>query len=159
MAWQRPGLAGHVPGQSTVFVLLILHEREANGLTYSRCPANTDDLAMPLFGITRLSADFAAFFPSRYGVSSDTGRVLFLAGLLHPAQAHRGGAGDTSSGPPNLFRERGPTRSFSFTFLGCIFMLFLFFRFPVHCLDSMSEHLGRMISNAFGKCREILRRL
>ena len=92
---------------STVFVPLMsrdrAHEREANGLTYSRCPANTDDLAMPLFVITRLSADFTAFFPSRYGVSLDTGRVLFLAGLLYPAQAYRGGAGDTSSVPHEAF--------------------------------------------------------
>ena len=30
--------------------------------------------------------------------------------------------------------------------MGCIFMLFPFFG---HCLDSMSERLGRIISNAF----------
>ena len=41
-----------------------------------------------------------------------------------------GGAGDTSLGPPNLFQEKGPHEAFKliliFTFLGCLFMLFLF---------------------------------
>ena len=43
-------------------------------------------------------------------------------------QAHRGGgAGDTSPGPPNLFREKGPHEAFKsfFAFLGCIITLFL----------------------------------
>ena len=49
------GLGRHVPSQSTMFVPLILCdltrsacERKANRLTYSRCPANTTDLATPL---------------------------------------------------------------------------------------------------------------
>ena len=45
----------HVPGQSTMFIPLMSHnfarsarKREANGLAYSRCPANTNNLVMPL---------------------------------------------------------------------------------------------------------------
>ena len=41
-----------------------------------------------------------------------------------------GGAGVTSPGPPNLFRAKGSHEAFKlifiFTFLGCIFTLFLF---------------------------------
>ena len=36
-----------------------------------------------------------------------------------------------------------------FTFLSCIFKLLLFFHFSLHCLDSMIERLGRIISNTF----------
>ena len=48
------GLAGHVPGQSTMFIPLSrelvrsAREHKANGLAYSRGPANTNDLATPL---------------------------------------------------------------------------------------------------------------
>ena len=44
--------AGHVPCQNTVFIPLmscsLMRERKANVLVYSRCPANTNDLATPL---------------------------------------------------------------------------------------------------------------
>ena len=50
--WPGTCLAGHVPGQSTMFVPLMSCKAhastEANGLGYSRCPANTNDLATPL---------------------------------------------------------------------------------------------------------------
>ena len=61
-----------------------------------------------------------------------------------------GGAGGTSPGPPNVL---GPPCDFYFifTFLSCFF----FFCFPLHCLDSMSERLGRIISNAFTVSVEI----
>ena len=36
-----------------------------------------------------------------------------------------------------------------FTFMGYIFTLFLYLSLSRHCLDSMSEHLGRIISNSF----------
>ena len=52
MAQRRPGLARHVPGQNTVFIPLmsrsLMRERKANVLVYSRCLANTNDLATPL---------------------------------------------------------------------------------------------------------------
>ena len=56
----------------------------------------------------------------------------------------------TSPGPPNFL---GPPCDFYFiyTFLRCFFLLC----FPLHCLDSMSEHLGRIISNAFTVSVEI----
>ena len=55
--WHSEGWAwpGTCPAESTMFVLLLshdlaqsMHERKANGLVYSWCPANTNDLAMPL---------------------------------------------------------------------------------------------------------------
>ena len=51
-----------------------------------------------------------------------------------------------SQGPPT---SKGPHEAFiimSYSITSCIFMLFLCL---LHCLDSMSEHLGRIISNAF----------
>ena len=64
----------------------------------------------------------------------------------------RGGAGDTSPGPLNLFREKGPHEAFLFfPFWAASSRYFFFFRFPLHCLDSVSERLGRIISNAFSK--------
>ena len=61
-------------------------------------------------------------------------------------QAHREGRNrDTSPGPPNFFLERGPTRLLTFL---CYIFLF-FFRFLLHCLDSMSERLGGIINNTF----------
>ena len=54
-----------------------------------------------------------------------------------------GGAGDTSQ------TFKGPHEAFIFmifTIMNCIFALFLYLS---HCLDSMSEHLRRIISNAF----------
>ena len=42
----RPGLARHMPGQSTMFILLMQHE--TNGLVYSRCLANTNTMVTPL---------------------------------------------------------------------------------------------------------------
>ena len=48
-------MAGQMPGQSTMFVPFMSHnlvrsmfERKANGLAYSRCLANANDLATPL---------------------------------------------------------------------------------------------------------------
>ena len=55
-----------------------------------------------------------------------------------------GGAGDTSPGRPNFLGLQCDPY-FIFTFRSCFF----FFCFPLHCLDSMSERLGRIISNAF----------
>ena len=51
---------------------------------------------------------------------------------------------------------KGPHEAFIlmiFTFMGCIFMLFLTFR---HCLDSISKCLGRIISNDFTVSVDIL---
>ena len=49
--------------------------------------------------------------------------------------------GMLSMGPKTLFPEKGPMR------VGCIFMLFLFLSLfssiHIHCLDSISEGLGR----------------
>ena len=58
-------------------------------------------------------------------------------------------------GTPKLVSRKGAPWGFSiiFTFLGCIFMLFFF---PLHCLDWMSECLGKIISNTFDYCRKIL---
>ena len=77
--------------------------------------------------------------------------------MTNSTQAHRegGGTGDTSPGPPNFFLEKGPHEAFLFipfwaAASRCFFFFrFFFFRFPLHCLDSMSERLGRIISNAF----------
>ena len=51
-----------MPGQSTMFVPLIscdfarsVCEHKANGLVYSRCPANTNDLATPLVVVPLLT--------------------------------------------------------------------------------------------------------
>ena len=47
---------------------------------------------------------------------------------------------------------KGPNEAFIFmifTFMGCIFTIF---RFPLHPLDSVSEHWGTIISNAFKVC-------
>jgi len=49
-------------------------------------------------------------------------------------------------------RVKGPHEAFIFlicTFMGCIFLLFLYFSLSRHCLDSMSKRLGKIISNAF----------
>ena len=51
---------------------------------------------------------------------------------------------------PRTFK--GPHEALIFTifsYIGCIFMLFLFLLLSRHCLDSMSERLCRIISNAF----------
>ena len=50
-----------------------------------------------------------------------------------------GGTGDTFPGPHEAFIFM------IFTFLGCIFTLFLYLSLSRHCLDSMSEHLGRIM--------------
>ena len=57
-------------------------------------------------------------------------------------------------GAPKHFSRKGaPWFNFynlHFTFLGYIFTrCFFFFHFLLHCLDSMSECLGRIIRNAF----------
>ena len=57
--------------------------------------------------------------------------------------------GDTSPGPHEVFIFM------IFTFMGCIFMLFLYLLLSHHCLDSMSERLGRIISNSV-KHRELI---
>ena len=80
----------------------------------------------------------------------------------HHLQAHRGGgggggggAGDISPGPPNLFEKRGSMRLLNYllflSFWAAPSHCFIFFQFPLHCLDSMSECLGRIIGNAFSK--------
>ena len=70
-----------------------------------------------------------------------------------------GGAGDTSPSPPNLFREKGPHEAFLFLpFWAASSGYFFFFHFPLHCLNSMSERLSRiMLSIKDGYCRKILR--
>ena len=60
-----------------------------------------------------------------------------------------GGTGDTSPSslrPPNFM---WPHEALIFIFMGCIFMLSLYFSLSSHCLYSMSECLGRIISNTF----------
>ena len=61
-----------------------------------------------------------------------------------------GGGGESRGyfpGPPNFLR--GPMRLlFSLSELH-LHAVFFFLRFPLHCLDSMSKRLGRLISNAF----------
>ena len=88
--------------------------------------------------------------------------------VLHsPAQAYHDkgwGIGDTSPGSSNLFRERGFTKlgpqtcsrkraheAFLFSPFWAASSRYIFFCFPLHCLDSMSGCLGRIISNAFSK--------
>ena len=75
-------------------------------------------------------------------------------------QAHQEGGGGGgrgySTGPTNLFRDKGPheLEAFKLKFLpfwAASFCYFFFFLFPLHCLDSMSEDLGRIISNTFSK--------
>ena len=77
--------------------------------------------------------------------------VQILISFVSGIQAHREGwgVGDTSLGPPNLFRERGPTRLLNEFFSGL--HLHAISLSPLHCLGSMSEHLGRIISNTFGE--------
>ena len=76
---------------------------------------------------------------------------LKVAEELSCEQAHRegGGTGDTSPGPPNFWRAPWGFYFMIFTFMGSIFTLFLYLSHSRHCLDSMSECLGRIISNAF----------
>ena len=47
---------------------------------------------------------------------------------------------------PQIFK--GPHKDF-ISILAASSCCFFIFSFPLHCLDSMSEHLGRIISNAF----------
>ena len=48
---------------------------------------------------------------------------------------------------PQTFK--GTHEAFIFTFMCCIFTPFLYLSLSLHCLHSMSERLGRIISNAF----------
>ena len=64
----------------------------------------------------------------------------------------RGGgvAGDTSPGAPNFFLEKGSHEIFKFLPSWAVSSrCFFIFRFLLHCLDSTSECLGRIISNTF----------
>ena len=67
------------------------------------------------------------------------GRSGFEAGSkCYSRQAHREG-----------MLPQGSTRFFILPFWAASSHYFFFFHFPLHCLDSMNEHLGRIISNAF----------
>ena len=60
------------------------------------------------------------------------------------SQAHRGGGGEQGILPQGPQTFKGPHEAFifmTFTIMGCSFMLFLYLS---HCLDSMSERLGRI---------------
>ena len=70
--------------------------------------------------------------------------VKFVVTLILHIQAHReggggggGGTGDTSPGPTSF---EGPHEAFIiFTFMCCIFTLFLYLSLSWHCLDSVHE--------------------
>ena len=59
-----------------------------------------------------------------------------------------GETGDTCPGPPNLSLEKGPHEAFCHSVLHLHSVSFSFVSYN-DCLDSMSERLGRIISNAF----------
>ena len=69
-----------MPGQSTMFVLLMscnlarsACEREANGLAYSRCPVNTNDLATPRARTLLLSSFWTAISEGKLSTCRFTG--------------------------------------------------------------------------------------
>ena len=70
---------------------------------------------------------------------------------LQHTQAHRegGGGGILPRGPQTFKVPREAFIFMIFAFMGCIFMQFRYLSLSWHCLDSMSERLGRIISNAF----------
>ena len=90
----------------------------------------------------------STIFPAISRLQLDNRTSGFICVLCCSADhdhAHREGAGGTglASFPgPQTFK--GPHEAFIFTIMGSTLFLYL-----SNCLDSMSEHLGRIISNAF----------
>ena len=68
-----------------------------------------------------------------------------------------GGGGGTGILPQGPQTFKGPHEAFIFTFVGCIFTLFRYVLLSRHCLDSMSEHLYKIISNAFMETLALMR--
>ena len=63
-----------------------------------------------------------------------------------------GKQGILPQGPQSSFENRGSTSLLIFFFFrAASSRYFFFFCSPLHCLDSMSECLGRIISNTFSK--------
>ena len=90
------------------------------------------------------------YFPSQSLEGTETCAIILEGSITWVAGPPRGGEQGILPQGPQTFKS--PHNAFIFmicTFIGCIFTLFLFLSLSQDCLESMSEHLGRIISNSF----------
>ena len=82
--------------------------------------------------------------------------VILLTCMWNQAHQEGGwGARDTSPcrDPKLVLRKGAPRGFFILPFWAASLHYSFSFHFPLHCMDLMSEHLGRIISNTFSKGR------
>ena len=82
----RAWLGRHMPSQSIMFIPFMscnlawsTHECKANGLVYSRCPVNTNDLATPRVKTLLLSSFLTALGEGK--LSTAISQVLIVSGV------------------------------------------------------------------------------